>query len=74
MNIPQSLYEALRSKYESNINQAKATLLIYFSNPVGIGEHPQHLDEMDKLIGTISDNEDRLETLTHHFNYVTQNT
>ena len=74
MNIQQSLYEALRSKYESNINQAKATLLIYFSNPVGIGEHPQHLDEMDKLIGTISDNEDRLETLTHHFNYVTQNT
>lgn len=74
MNIQQSLYEALRSKYESNINQAKATLLIYFSNPVGIGEHPQHLDEMDNLIGIISDNEDKLEALTHHFNYLTQNT
>ena len=74
MNIPQSLYEALRSKYESNINQAKATLLIYFSNPVGIGEHPQHLDEMDNLIGIISDNEDKLKALTDHFNYLTQNT
>ena len=40
---------------------------IYFSNPVAIGEHPQHLDEMSKLLDVISTNEDRLTTLTKYF-------
>jgi hypothetical protein len=65
--IQKSLYLALKSNYESQINQARATLLIYFSNSVGIGEHPQHLEEMDKLLATIADSEDKLESLSRHF-------
>lgn len=68
--IQQSLFVALRSKYESQINQARATLLIYFSNSVGIGEHPQHLEEMDKLLESISDAEDKLESLNKYFGYI----
>ena len=45
------LYKALVKKYESNIATAVATLIVYFDNPVGIGEHPQHVEEMDKLVG-----------------------
>ena len=48
--ISQKFYEALMSKYASEMNEAEATLLVYFNNPVGIGEHPQHLDEMDKMV------------------------
>ena len=40
---------------------------IYFNNSVGIGEHPQHLNEMTKLVDTISINEDRLNILTKYF-------
>ena len=65
--IQKSLYLALKSNYESQINQDRATLLIYFSNSVGIGEHPQHLEEMDKLLATIADSEDKLESLSRHF-------
>lgn len=68
--IQRSLYLALKSKYESEINQSRATLLIYFSNSVGIGEHPQHLEEMDKLLGSISDAEDKLESLSKHFHHL----
>ena len=67
MDIQNALYNALKSKYQSEIHTAKATLLIYFNNSVGIGEHPQHLEEMDKQIGIIADNEDKLDSLEKHF-------
>ena len=44
MKIAESMYKALVKKYEAEIAEAEATLLIYFNNPVGIGEHPQHLE------------------------------
>ena len=28
----------------------------YFNNPVGIGEHPQHIEEMDKLMANMVGN------------------
>ncbi len=57
------LYKALESKYRSQIDEAKATLSIYFTNSVGIGEHPQHLEEMDKLVSQMAEALDKLETL-----------
>lgn len=66
-SISNALYLALESKYQSEINSSKATLLIYFNNSVGIGEHPQHLEEMDKLVENITSNNDKLETLRNYF-------
>ena len=57
------LIDALVKKYEAEIAENKATLNIYLTNPVGIGEHPQHIEEMDKLIAKIADAEDKLETI-----------
>ncbi len=34
------LFRALQKKYEAEIAHATATLIIYFDNSVGIGEHP----------------------------------
>ena len=61
------LYNALEHEAQSNINKAEATIEIYFNNPSGIGEHPQHLEEMAKLLDVISTNEDRLTILTKYF-------
>tara|TARA_R100001244_G_scaffold130040_1_gene101899 strand:+ start:45 stop:284 length:240 start_codon:yes stop_codon:yes gene_type:complete len=66
-HIPDLLYTALEHKAQANIDEAEATMEIYFNNPVGIGEHPQHLNEMTKLLDTIATNEDRLTTLTKFF-------
>ena len=63
MSTSTLLYEALELKYRAQIAEAKATLSIYFENPVGIGEHPQHLEEMDKLISQLADAQDKLEAL-----------
>ena len=47
MNLPQEMYESLTLKYRAIIAESKATINIYLTNPVGIGEHPQHLEEID---------------------------
>ena len=63
-----SLFKALIKKYESDIASAYATLIVYFDNPVGIGEHPQHLEEMNKLVDQIATAEDKIKSLNKHFN------
>ena len=32
------------------LHEADATIQIYLNNSVGIGEHPQHLEEIDRLL------------------------
>jgi hypothetical protein len=69
MKIQKKMIEALTLKYESEIVEAEATLLVYFSNPVGIGEHPQHLEEMDKFVEQMTNAKDKLETLKEFVKY-----
>ena len=66
-HISEMMYNALKNNFQSNIDTAETTAEIYFNNPVGIGEHPQHIEEMIKLIDVISTNEDRLDTLKKYF-------
>ena len=57
------IISALHAKYDADIAMADATVNIYLDNPVGIGEHPQHLQEVDKLLSKIADAKDKLEVL-----------
>jgi hypothetical protein len=57
------LIEALEAKYKSEMLDALARLEIYLTNPVGIGEHPQHTEEMDKIVGQYMDGSDKLNAL-----------
>jgi|TARA_R110000787_G_scaffold13297_2_gene41894 hypothetical protein len=57
------ILRALEDRYNAQISEAEATLKIYFENSVGIGEHPQHLEEVDKLIEKIATAEEKLEAL-----------
>jgi len=57
------ILDALEDRYNSQISEAEATLKIYLEKPVAIGEHPQHVDEADKLIEKIATAEEKLEIL-----------
>ena len=58
-----AILDALEKKYEAEIAAADATIKIYLENSVGIGEHPQHLEEIDKLLQKIVDAEEKLKAL-----------
>ena len=67
--IKNKMYEALKKKYESEMLEAETSLLVYFHNPVGIGEHPQHIEEMDKLIEKRASAQDKLENLEQFYKF-----
>ena len=57
------LLEALRARYEAEIAEADATINIYLNNSVGIGEHPQHIDEINKQVEKIANAKEKMEVL-----------
>ena len=67
MDIKLLMIDALRKKYEAEIADAYASALVYFNSSVGIGEHPQFIDELDKFINKISSAEENIQTLNKYF-------
>ena len=58
-----AILNALEAKYEAQIAEADATINIYLNNSVGIGEHPQHIDEVDKQLQRIAETDEKLKAL-----------
>ncbi len=57
------MLEALKKRYEAQVAEGIAIVNVYLKHPVGIGEHPQHLEEIDKLLQKIVDAEEKLKEL-----------
>ena len=58
-----AIQEALRTRYEAEIAEADATANIYLDNSVGIGEHPQPIEEVHKQIEKIANAKEKLDVL-----------
>ena len=58
-----AILDALRARYEAEIAEADATANIYLSNSVGIGEHPQHIEEVNKQVEKIANAKEKLDVL-----------
>jgi len=63
MTLRIAIVNALETRYEAQIAEAQATVKIYMENSVGIGEHPQHIDEVDKQLQKIAEAEEKLAAL-----------
>ena len=61
--LSKAILQALEDKYTAQISEADATIKIYLDNSVGIGEHPQHIEEIDKLLQKIVDAEEKKKEL-----------
>ena len=57
------MLNALKKKYEAEVDVAKATIEIYLDKPVGIGEHPQFAEEIDKQLEIITCARDKIKTI-----------
>jgi len=58
-----AILDALQARYEAQILEADATLKIYLDNSVGIGEHPQHIEEVNKQVEKIAAAKEKLGVL-----------
>jgi hypothetical protein len=67
MVVNNNLVNAAKKKYEAQIEEALATLHIYFNNSVGIGEHPDLLAEVDKYVGMLESASGKLSVLNKYF-------
>ena len=59
--------EALRKRYEADISVAKVTIEIYLNKSVGIGEHPQFVEEIDKQLEIIGCALDKLRVIDKYY-------
>jgi hypothetical protein len=59
--------DALRAKFQAEKLEAIAILEVYVKNSVGIGEHPQIIDEMAKLVDKVAEVNGALEALDEVF-------
>ena len=63
MLVKQAILTALEARYEAQIAEADATIKIYLENSVGIGEHTQHIEEVDKQLEKIAAAQEKLGVL-----------
>ena len=63
--LREAILKALEDKYNAEISAADATIKIYLEKSVGIGEHPQHIEEIDKLLQKIVDAQEKLKEIQH---------
>ena len=65
--MSRDIIDALKKKYEAEVDIAKATIQIYLDKPVGIGEHPQFAEEIDKQLDAISCASDKIKVIDKHY-------
>ena len=58
---------ALTKKYEADVDVAKATIEVYLTKSVGIGEHPQFVEEIDKQLEIIGCALDKLRVIDKYY-------
>jgi len=63
----QIFLNALIDRYNAEISDATAKIIVYLDHPVAIGEHPQFTEELDKLITIVSNAEENIKTINKHF-------
>jgi hypothetical protein len=55
---------AARKYYEGVAAEAEVTIEVYLTNAVGIGEHPQVMEELRGQIELLTDARDNIDTIT----------
>ena len=62
-----NMIKALKTRYDAAYQEAHCTLEIYLNKPVAIGEHPQHFEEMGKLVDAMASAKDSLKALNAEY-------
>lgn len=66
IHLREKILAALKANAVGNIEKHKMNVEIYLTNPVGIGEHPDVLDAIEKELNSISHYHDQLEVIKEY--------
>jgi hypothetical protein len=72
MKISERLIEALQKKYESQVSDSEAALMILLTNP-NVTDIQYHLDEIDRWIQVLSDAINKTEKLNEFIKFNIKN-
>ena len=62
------LLNALIQKLNGEIEVAKANILVYTRNSVGVGEHSDLVETIEKEVAKIAEAQDKIEVIKNHLN------
>lgn len=61
------MLEAVRKHAEAHIEKHRVNIEVYLTNPVGVGEHSDIMDAIEKELTHMAEYEDHLEILDKYF-------
>ena len=61
--ISQQITNALRRKYEAEIDVARTNVAVYLNHPSGVAEHPDIVASVDSQIQIIAEARDKLQEI-----------
>ena len=61
------IVKAMRTYLKGNIDIHVANVRLHLTNPVGVAEHPEHIETIEKELGIIAEFEDKLNVLEKYF-------
>ena len=64
--------EALVIRYEADIANARANLQTYFRNGVGVAEHPDIMDSLDKVMEQLVNAQEKFNVAKDHMHEFTE--
>jgi len=67
MSVKKAMYDTALAEFEAQRDKAIATARIYLEHPVGIGEHPQVIDEFIKQVKLAAEAEEAASMLVDTF-------
>jgi hypothetical protein len=65
--VTAQLIRACAARYEAERNAAIAETLVYLRNPVGVGDHPNLIDQISELVDKAAAADERLQIMTKFF-------
>ena len=67
MQNRKEIYDALVLKYKAQQQKAKTNLKVYFLGVVGVAEHPDLMETIEKEVGVMAEYDDKLAVLDKYF-------
>ena len=67
LNFRDDLIKASEKQFEALIHKHRINVEVLLENTVGVAEHSDHIETIDKELGKIAEFEDRLEVLRKYF-------